>query len=192
MRVRAAELRDAPALGRVMVEAWLSAHRDQVPDAAWQKRVEEWTPGVSGAAWARVLSEQAAGEHPRTVLLVADGHRDHAVGLLLATEDEDDDSGATAQVNALYVLPDDQGHGIGRLLLTRAAAELMTLGFSRLHIGVLTANHPARAFYEAMGGREVRQRTFDEDGFPLPETVYVWPDLADLVTGSRPVTGSGP
>ena len=186
VRVRAAELRDAPALGRVMVESWLAAHRGQVPEAAWQKRVEEWTPDVSAAAWARLLSERAGGEHARTVLLVAEVHPARAVGLLLATEDEDDDSGSTAQVDALYVLPDEQGRGIGRLLLTSAAAQLVSLGFSRLHIGVLTANAPARAFYEAMGGREVGQRTFDEEGLPLPETVYGWPDLAALVTGSRP------
>jgi hypothetical protein len=30
------------------------------------------------------------------------------------------------------------------------------------------------------------QQTFDEDGVLLPETVYGWPDLADLVAGSRP------
>ena len=90
------------------------------------------------------------------------------------------------------MLPAWRRRGIGRLLLTRAAAELVSLGFSRLHIGVLTANQPARAFYEAMGGREVGQRTFDEDGFPLPETVYAWPDLAGLVTGSRPMTDRDP
>jgi ribosomal protein S18 acetylase RimI-like enzyme len=154
-----------------------------VPEAAWQKRVEEWTPEVSAAAWARLMFEQVGGEHPRTVLLVAEEHPGQAVGLVLAT---DDDSGATAQVDALYVLPDHQGHGIGRLLLTSAAAALVALGYSRLRIGVLTANLPARAFYEAMGGQEVGQRTFDEDGSLLPATVYGWSDLADLVAGSRP------
>ena len=102
--------------------------------------------------------------------------------MLLATEDQDDSSGATAKVSALYVLPAHQGHGIGRRLLRSAASELSSLGFTLLRIGVLTANRPARAFYEAMGGREVGQRTFDEEGFLLPETVYGWPDLTVLTS----------
>lgn len=178
-RVRAAVLDDAPALGRVMVEAWLAAHRGQVPEAAWLKRVEEWTPEVSAAGWARLLSEP----DPRTLLLVAEERNDVPVGLVLADEDPDDESGGTAQVAALYVLPGHQGRGIGRQLLVCAAAELASLGFSRLHIGVLTANAAARGFYEAMGGLEVGERTYDEDGFLLPATVYAWSDLAELVTG---------
>jgi hypothetical protein len=45
-----AVLEDAPAMGRVMVDSFLSAHRGQMPDAAWQQRVDEWTPEVSGTA----------------------------------------------------------------------------------------------------------------------------------------------
>jgi hypothetical protein len=68
MKIRAAVVDDAPAMGRVMVTAWLSAHRGQLPDEAWQKRVEEWTPDVSAQAWARLLTEQADGDPARVVL----------------------------------------------------------------------------------------------------------------------------
>lgn len=180
MKVRAAVLEDAPVLGRVMVEAWLSAHRGQMPDLAWRKRVDEWTPDVSSRAWARLLSRRASGDRARVVLLVAEEDPGDPLALVLGTEAEDDESGATAQINALYVLPDRQGQGIGRRLLHDAAGELASLGFSRLRIGVLSANLAARAFYEAMGGHEVGQRTFDEEGYPLPETVYGWPDLTAL------------
>lgn len=185
MKSRPARPEDAPALGRVIVEAWLSAHRGQMPEEAWQKRVVDWTPDVSARGWARLLSEQAVGDHPRMVLLVAEEERGDPVALALATEDETDEAGATAQVNALYVLPAHQGRGIGRLLLHAVAAELVSLGFSGLRTGVLTANLPARRFYEAMGGREVGQRSFDEEGVPLPETVYAWPDLGTLVAPTK-------
>jgi hypothetical protein len=29
-----------------------------------------------------------------------------------------------------------------------------------------------------MGGSEIGNRMFDEEGFPLPMTVYGWPDIA--------------
>ncbi|MBD3926204.1 GNAT family N-acetyltransferase [Nocardioides cavernae] len=181
MEVRSALLEDAPALGRVIVEAWLSAHRGQMPEEAWRKRVEEWTPEVSAEGWARLLSEMATDDQLRTVLLVAEEGPGEPVALVLGTTDESDASGATAQVIALYVLPSHQRHGAGRLLLHTVAAQLRSLGFTALRIGVLTSNLPAREFYEAMGGREVEQRTFDEEGLLLPETVYAWPDLTALL-----------
>jgi ribosomal protein S18 acetylase RimI-like enzyme len=180
MKVRAAVTGDAPAMGQVMVEAWLTAHRGQIPDGAWQKRVDEWTPNVSAAAWARVLTEQAEGDARRVVLLVAETDTGEPVGLVLATEDEDDASGSTAQIDALYVRPGRQGQGVGRRLLRGAARELAALGFARLRIGVLTANLPARAFYEALGGHEIDQRMFDEEGDLLPGTVYEWSDITAL------------
>jgi ribosomal protein S18 acetylase RimI-like enzyme len=185
MRIRAAAVDDAPAMGRVMVEAFLSAHRGQMPDALWQKRVEEWTPEVSAAAWARLLVEQLQGEAARVVVLVAEepGHGSDLLALVMGDQDEEDTSGSTAQVGALYVRTDRRGQGIGRALLGQAARELAGLGFSALHISVLTANRPARAFYEAMGGQEIGQRTLDEEGVLLPGTVYAWPDIRALAGG---------
>ena len=184
MKVRAAVPDDAPALGRVMVEAWLTAHRGQMPDAAWRKRVNEWTPDVSAQAWARTFAERARGHHRRDVLLVAEDDADDLIALVLATE-ADDPQDPVAVISALYVLPDRQGRGIGRLLLREAVNELATLGFTTLHIGVLTANLSARGFYEAMGGHEIGQRTFDEEGCLLPETVYAWADIAAMRREAR-------
>jgi GNAT superfamily N-acetyltransferase len=181
MKVRAAAVDDAPGMGRVMVKSWLAAHRGQMPDAVWQKRVDEWTPDVSARAWARLLAEREDDDHERMVLLVAEDGTGDPVALVLGTEVEDDTSGSTAQIDALYVLPDRQGQGIGRWLLQEAASELATLGFSAIHIGVLTANLPARRFYEAMGGHEIGQRMFDEEGDLQPESVYAWPDINALI-----------
>ena len=182
MRVRTATSEDAPAMGRVMVEAWLSAHRGQVPDAVWQKRVEEWTPEVSAAAWARLLTEQAQGMAARTVVLVAEEPSEgDPVALVMGDEDDEDATGSTAQIRALYVREDRRGRGMGRVLLCEAARELVGHGFSELRIGVLTSNRPARSFYEAMGGHQIGQRAFNEEGVLLPGTVYAWRSIASLV-----------
>jgi GNAT superfamily N-acetyltransferase len=184
MTIRAARPGDAPAMGRTMVASWLAAHRGQVPAEVWQQRQEEWTPEVSADAWSRLITEMATGETARHVLLVAeDGTDDGAelVGVVLGLPAGDaSPTSATAEVGALYVTPERWGGGIGAALLRAAAAELVGLGFESLHIGVLTANHPARAFYEAMGGTEVGTRTFDEEGHELAGTVYAWPDLGSL------------
>ena len=177
MRIRPAVVDDAPAMGRVMVESWLSAHRGQVPEAAWQERAVEWTPEVSAHGWARALTEQADEDVARSVFLVAEDDDGVLIGLVSGTTAEDDPSGSTAEVGALYVLPDSRGHGVGASLLRAAAKALGELGCSSLRLAVLEANLPARAFYEAMGGREMGARTFDEEGHLLPMTVYAWPDI---------------
>src|SRR6478672_1178550 len=58
VKIRVAVAEDAPAMGRVMVDSFLSAHRGQMPDAVWQQRVDEWTPDVSARAWARTLADR--------------------------------------------------------------------------------------------------------------------------------------
>jgi GNAT superfamily N-acetyltransferase len=188
MRIRAAVVDDAPAMGRVMVDSWLSAHRGQMPDAAWQKRVDEWTPAVSARGWARTFTEREDGNAARDVLLVAEDDGGGLSGLVSGIAADDDASGSIAEIGALYVRPDRRSQGIGGSLLREAASELASLGFSALHIGVLAANCPARGFYEAMGGREIGQRMFDEEGYLLPMTIYGWSDIGALVgdAGERP------
>src|SRR4051794_23559206 len=116
MKIRAAVADDAPDMGRVMVESFLSAHRGHMPDAAWEKRVREWTPEVSARGWASALT-QTAREHgePRIVLVAED---DHGVlsALVSGTAANDDASGSTAEIGALYVLPARRGEGIGTSL----------------------------------------------------------------------------
>jgi hypothetical protein len=54
-----------------------------------------------------------------------------------------------------------------------------------LQIACLAANAPARRFYEAIGGRLVGERLFDEEGVMLPEVVYEWADIQLLATKGR-------
>jgi GNAT superfamily N-acetyltransferase len=180
MRIRSASVGDAPAMGRVMVESWLTAHRGQMPQSAWEKRRDEWTPEVSARAWERSLHERDSCDEVGDVVLVAVDDDGTLAGLVLGLAAEDDPSGRVAEIAALYVGPHRQGHGVGRRLLRTAAGELARQEFAMLHIGVLTANLPARGFYEALGGADIGERWFDEEGHQLPERVYEWPDISVL------------
>ncbi len=181
VRIRAAVGDDAPAMGRVMVESFLAAHRGQMPDAAWQKRVEEWTPEVSARGWSRTLAEQGGGTGARIVLLVAEDDAGVLIGLVFGSAVDEEPSRSIAEIGALYVLPDRRGQGVGGSMLRAASRELAALGFSALHVGVLSANLPARTFYEAMGGCEIGSGTSDERGNLLPLTIYGWSDIGALI-----------
>jgi GNAT superfamily N-acetyltransferase len=144
------------------------------------------TGGV-GSGWARTLTERSEkqGSAVRDVVLVVEEDTGALIAIVTGAAANDDPSGVIAEIGSLYVLPDRQGQGIGRSLLRAAAGELARLGFSALRVGVLTANVRARRFYEAMGGREVGQRTFDEEGYLLPETILAWPAIDALTVDAR-------
>lgn len=182
--IRPATVDDAPAMGHVMVESFLSAHRGQMPAAAYRKRVDEWTPEVSARAWERSLTERAAGSPARDVVLVAEDDSG-LLGLVAGGATEGSPASRTAEIAALYVRPARQGMGIGGSLLRAAAERLAGLGFTELRLGVLSANLPARAFYEAMGGVASGQDTADEEGHLLPVTIYAWPDVSSLSREGR-------
>lgn len=178
MRTRAARPADAAALGHLMVESWLSAHRGQLPDVAWRARVEEWTPDVSARGWARVLDAQDAARVSDDVLLVAEEDAGATiVGLVHGTLADED---GTGEVLSLYVAPGRHRQGVGAALLRAGAAALRDRGAARLRLSVLTANVPARAFYEAMGGVETGHGTTDEEGHLLPTTIYEWCPVSAL------------
>lgn len=178
--VRVARPEDAAALGHLMVESWLAAHRGQVPDEAWHARVAEWTPEISARGWSRVLEDLAGAEAPECVLLVAEDDSGILVGLAYGVLDVERGQG---EVAALYVAPQHHRRGIGAGLLRAAAVALVDLGADVLRISVLTANLPARQFYAAMGGHEAGQGTTEEDGNVLPSVVYEWPDPSVLARG---------
>lgn len=190
MIIRVAREADALAMGKLMVATYLAAHRDQMPAQAWAKRVEEWTPEVSAQGWARTLREIAVGEGPRECIYVAVEEGGELAGLAMGGPAEADTLPQTGAVYALYVQERHQGQGLGRRLVQTVAADLVTHSMTTLQIGCLAANAPARRFYEAIGGRLVGERLFDEEGVMLPEVVYEWADIEALIVAGQSMSSA--
>jgi ribosomal protein S18 acetylase RimI-like enzyme len=53
------------------------------------------------------------------------------------------------------LLPDHQGQGHGRALMNAFLGSLAARGVPAVHLGMLTANTPARAFYDRLGFHEI-------------------------------------
>jgi ribosomal protein S18 acetylase RimI-like enzyme len=164
-----------------MVATYLAAHRDQMPAEAWAKRAQDWTHEVSAQGWARTLGEIAAGERLQKCIYVAVEQDGDVVGHAMGGPAKADDLPQTGAVYPLYVQAGHQGRGLDRLLVQAVAADLAEQGMTALQIGCLAANAPARRFYEAIGGRLIGERLFDEDGIMLPEVVYEWSDIEALL-----------
>jgi GNAT superfamily N-acetyltransferase len=121
MNIRVAREADAAAMGRVMVDTYLAAHRDQMPAEAWARRAREWTYEVSEQGWARTLRQIAADPRPRDCIYVAEEGGELA-GLAMGGPANGDDLPRTGEVYALYVRGSHQGRGLGRRRVQAVAA----------------------------------------------------------------------
>lgn len=139
---------------------WLAQALDADRLATWERRMAAPEPGQS------VLIAQRDGAAIGFVCLIA-GADPRWGGL----------------VDNLHVLPDLKGGGVGSLLLRAAAAHMAADG-GGLHLFCYTANHPARGFYDRMGGQVVEAlEKSGPDGRPAPELRYFWADAAALAAG---------
>jgi GNAT superfamily N-acetyltransferase len=171
-------------------ETYLSAHRGQMPEEVWKKRRDAWSEEVSARNWARTLRDIADGVSPDECVYVAIDEADgEVVGIAMGQPASDPAPEGTGEINVLYVRASHQGRGLGRRLVQAVAAHLRQLGMTALEIAVLTANAPARGFYEALGGQLAREAMFEDYGYLLPEVVYRWADTQALLAASTEPVG---
>jgi ribosomal protein S18 acetylase RimI-like enzyme len=182
MRIREANWSDVPLMAQVMVDTFLVAHRDQIPDAVWQWRRQNWTYAVNAEGWERTLRIIATDANRPECAYLAEAEGGEIVGVGRGTLAVAAGNSTPGEVYALYVHPRYQRQGVGRGLVAAIAAHLAQRGITTLRIGVLKSNTPARRFYEKLGGQVVAEREVEDAGFRLPEVVYGWPNIGALVS----------
>jgi len=177
-----ATTRSAPDIAKVHVETWRAAYAHLIPDKVLlnlspDRQAQEWhriirggnTPVIVAAEIGRGVVGFASCGRARS------GHRPNGGPFAAPTQRE-----APGEIYTLYVLPDYQGLGIGRQLLTAALQAMADGDCDRALVWVLSAN-PARYFYEAMGAQIVAERVERLWGTDLDETAYGWPDLKQAI-----------
>jgi GNAT superfamily N-acetyltransferase len=164
--IRRAGLADTRAIATVAVLGWRATYRGLMPD--------DFLDGLSidarEAAWGEMLERDTDGGTPTWV--AERGGR--TVGFVSSGPPRDADMALpTAEVYALYVLPEHWRTGVGRRLLAIAVEHWRALGSAAMVLWVLEANAPARSFYEAMGWRpDGARQEIDFGSFAAVEVRY--------------------
>jgi L-amino acid N-acyltransferase YncA len=140
--VRPAWIDDADIIAYVHVRAWQVAYRGHMPDHFLDKldvreRAMAWRATLAKPGQYVLVSETAPGRIGGFVSLVASRDADAAP--------------LTGEIAAIYVDPDQVRRGVGSALISAALARSRELGFRCVTLWVLSANTPARAFYEHCG-----------------------------------------
>ncbi len=121
----------------------------------------ELPPGSSMAdSYLKFLFEQCAMSFGRVFVAESEGRVIGFVGILTRVfpESPEDPPDAYAYITDLVVLPKYRCQGIGQALLARAEEAARESGTSRLQIGVLVKNRPARELYRSYGFRDFELR----------------------------------
>jgi GNAT superfamily N-acetyltransferase len=167
--IRAATPADGPGIAFVRVTTWRAAYRGIIAQATLD--------GLDILADSARFSEGLArmgSDHCCFVaeVLAAEGAAPTRVAGFARAGPCRDDAGYTSELYAIYVLPEYQGHGVGRELFRAVTGWLAGQGHHNMILYVLRDNFPSRRFYETQGGRPVRQRQIEIGGQMLPEVGY--------------------
>ena len=165
-------IEDAVEASRMHARTWKISYRGLVPD----KLLDELSPARWENGWRRAFESM----DPTRVVHVAEIDR-RIVGFAGGGRArESAPAGFVGEVYALYVDPDHQGQGIGKVLLKAAAEGLVERGLVPIVIWTLFDNPASRGFYESRGGIVVGEKTEPFDGYELHEFAYGWRDAAPL------------
>jgi len=153
--LRVAGPEDASQLASVFLDCWRISYAQVMPAAL----VEGMTAQQALVMWADALTRP-----DQTIIAATEDEPPHAVlGFVGFRLDAD----AVGYVSSLYVSPNLQGGGVGRLLLGQAEQRLRDSGARTARLWVFEANAPSRAFYARQGWEpDGRRETLPEWGQP--------------------------
>lgn len=168
--IREATIEDVPAVAEVHLSSWRSAYRGIVPDAL----LEALTVHDFVTRWTRDFDAL-----PEGGLSLATAQDGRPIGFARSgrARGADLDAATTGEVQAIHVLPERVGTGLGRALFGLAIDRVRALGCREGVLWVLEGNTRARDFYERAGWRADgtrRERTFEAAGCAaiVPEVRY--------------------
>lgn len=173
MNIRPAHIEDAPGIARVHVASWQAAYAGLISssflDALSVEQREE--------RWRSLLTITPA----TSLVFVAENPQGELVGFVNAGAEREGNTSYHGEIYAIYLLKSCQRQGIGRQLFMAAARGLREQGLNSMLLWVLADNNPARAFYEAMGGRYLHSKEIEIGEDRLLEAAYGWKNIQNLL-----------
>lgn len=171
MQVRPATLDDAAAIAHVHVASWRTTYAGLLPDEVLVRLDEE----RRAAWWTQVL------EQNQSLTFVAADNTGNVVGFASGGKQRDESLPQyDGEIYAIYLLETTQRQGIGRSLTVTLAQALHDAGYKSLLVWVLK-NNPAIAFYRALGGQYITEKTEPMGPVEVIEEGYGWLDITSIL-----------
>lgn len=168
MKVRKAVFADAPNIAKVHVDSWRTTYNGIMPEAYLAKLSYEQRTKL----WESNMKQQT--------VYVAENGQGKIVGFSVGGKRTTKNYDAFAgELFAIYIMKEEQGKGIGKLLMQPVVGDLVEAEINSMIVLVLEDN-PSKYFYEKLGARKIDTLTLKIAGELIKESVYGWDDLKNL------------
>lgn len=137
---------------------------------------EEFLAGLSLVQRANQWRTALTTRKQDNYIFVIETDEDGLVGFVASGPERDGRENYGGEIYAIYLIQQNQGRGLGRLLFAAAVADLKKRGRTPLMLWVLAEN-PSRGFYERMGGERIGEKEVEIGGAKLKEIAYGWPEI---------------
>jgi ribosomal protein S18 acetylase RimI-like enzyme len=167
-------LADAEEIARVHVQCCQESYVDLLPAEFLRKlsadaRVAQWRKAISDPD----IFVRAARDAERIVGFVSCG-----------SAREDVAKEADGEIFAIYILKAYHGRRIGQALIAAAARFWLSKDGRNLIVLSMAGNKQAAAFYEALGGVQIYEGSFDIAGTVMAERGHLFNNLAELAASA--------
>jgi hypothetical protein len=170
--IRRARAGEGRAIAAVHVASWRSTYAGILPDA--------YLAGLSLAQHAAAYEATIAAGIGVLVAVAGEKGARRVVGFATCAPNAPHTTApGEGEIETLYVLDDWRERGIGRRLLRAAGALLAASGCRSAFVRVLSDN-PNRWFYACLGGEPQGESLVRVGGIAIPQTAYVWRDIARI------------
>lgn len=169
MLIRKAEIGDVAGIAIVHVDSWRSTYKGIVPDKfldslSYGTREQVWTTGVK-----------------ENIVYIAEDENGKVVGFATGGKERIGKYEAyVGELYAIYLLKEQQGKGVGRMLFQSVVENLKENKLDSMLIWAIEDN-PACRFYEALGGKKIDTTEIEIAGKKLRKAAYGWDNISDFI-----------
>lgn len=174
MIIRQAKLEDAAGIAKVRIDTWHTTYREIVP--------AEYLASMSYEEDAHRRAAHLSDPESKTFTYVAENDEGQIIGFVTGGPDRNNDPVFKGELYAIYILQSYHGQGIGQQLTNVLVERLLQVGIDSMILWVF-ADNPARRFYEALGGKMIKESQFEIAGVTICEVAYGWLDIRTILKG---------
>lgn len=167
-------LADAEEIACVHVQCWQESYADLLPADFLRKL----------SADARVAQWQTAISDSDVFVCVARDSGRIAGFVSCGSAREDAAKEADGEIFAIYILKAFHGRAIGRALVAAGARFWLSKGGRNLIVLSMVGNKQAGAFYEALGGVQVYEGSFEIAGTSMADRGHLFNNLTELAASA--------
>ena len=165
-------LADVEEIARVHVQCWQESYAGILPEEFLRNlsvdaKIEQWRKTISDPLVFKLVASEAG----RVVGFVSCGSAREGAG-----------KGADGEILAIYILKAYHGRKIGRSLISAAARFWLSKSGRNLIVLSMAGNSQASAFYQALGGIQVYEGSFEIAGMVKVDKGHLFNNLAELST----------